>query len=275
MRSRNLWLVIVVTSGLTWTAGNALAQQVTVTTPMQSVSDRFFESSNVHWSFGVRSGPRVKTFARFGSPAPAPPPFGGFNPNAGIRGGFAVRNGDFGGRFGFNFAQGSQRTFTTTAPKITLMNGQPGFLFNGRQAPFVTGVVPVLGSGGGLPLMDNGLSNTVAARVLRGELKLPGSKRGAARQPTGASNDPAGRVQRSQPRLVITAPPSPSTLRLRRQAEQTENLERARRYFKRGREAEAKGKPLVAKHYYRLAARRADGKLNQAILARLADIRRR
>ena len=272
MSARNLWMGIVVISASTWIAGGASAQQVTVTTPMQSVSDRFYESTNVGWSFGVRSGPKVKVFGRFGSPAAAAPPFGGFDPNAGLRSGFAVRNKDFGARFGFNFAQGSQRSFTTTAPTITLTNGVPGFLFNGRQVPFVTGVVPVLGFGGALPPGGHRPSDTVAARVLRGELKLPGRRRGAALQPAQASDEPAERAQPARPPSVITAPPGPSTLRRQRQAQQAANLERAREYFQRGQKVEASGKPQVAKHFYRLAARYAGGELKQTILKRLASV---
>lgn len=243
-------------------------QQVTVTAPLRRTGDRFFESTNVHSSFGMGG----RTVARFGNPNAGQPAFGGFNPNAGIRGGTSVRNNGFGANLGFNFAQGSSRSMTTTAPVLTLSNGRPGSIFIGSRRPFVTGVVPVVGNGGGLPVQHDRGANTVAGRVLRGEVQLPGrgrngngEKRSPSRAPKTAAR-PAGRV--------ITAPLAPSEIRRQQQAGQTANFEAARKNFLRGQLAEQNGKPQVARIYYRMAARKASGDLRESILKRLEAVNR-
>ena len=54
-----------------------------------------------------------------------------------------------------------------------------------------------------------------------------------------------------------------------RAARQATRTEEADSYFARGQQAEADGKPNVAKIYYQMAARRATGELKQQVQARL------
>lgn len=254
-------------------------QQVTVTTPLQSVGERFFESTNVGFSFGVGSGSNVRTFARFGGGV-TPPPFGGFDPNAGLSSGFQVRRGDFSANFGFNFAQGSQRTFTTVAPKLTLTNGVPGSLFIGTQRPFVTGVVPIVGPGVGFFSVPPS-QPTIAARVLSGELALPRSVRRPELDPPLGRNRAESSLLKQRPgshvvrNTAAAVPPSPTEQRRQRAAQQAADLLAAREHFQRGRDAEAAGKPQVAVIFYRLAARKASGELHDEILSRMAALESR
>jgi len=121
----------------------AAQTMVTTTTPLQSNSESFFESSGVGWS--VR---RPGFFATFGGRGPMPVPFGLFDPNAGIQSGFSVRNGDWRANFNFHFAQGIQRFSSTTAPVLTSIPGQPASFFSGTRRPFVIGLTPIVpGSG--------------------------------------------------------------------------------------------------------------------------------
>jgi len=48
---------------------------------------------------------------------------------------------------GFGGSQGSSRGNSTVAPSVTTMSGYPGWMSSGRQVPFVTGLVPVVGNG--------------------------------------------------------------------------------------------------------------------------------
>jgi hypothetical protein len=61
----------------------------------------------------------------------------------------------------------------------------------------------------------------------------------------------------------------PATEQARRLAQRDVRASEAQQYFERARQAEADGKPSVAKIYYRMAVRRADGDLKEQALARL------
>lgn len=58
----------------------------------------------------------------------------------------------------------------------------------------------------------------------------------------------------------------------RRVAQQRTRGEEAENYFERGQQAEAEGKPKIARVYYQMAARRAAGDLKQKALARLEAV---
>ena len=132
--------VCVLTLAVCGSDREAAAQtMVTTTTPLQANSESFFESSGVGWS--VR---RPGFFASFNSGGPIPPPFGGFNPQAGIQSGFQLRNGPWTGNLFFNFAQGTQRFSSTTAPVLTSIPGQPASIFSGTTRPFVIGLQPIV-----------------------------------------------------------------------------------------------------------------------------------
>ena len=85
--------------------GQLLAQQVTTQMPFQTHGTRFFEQSNIGWS--IQSPNYFVSFNGGG----ATPPFGGFQPNAGLSGGFTAGNT----RLNFNFAQGASSTSSTIA----------------------------------------------------------------------------------------------------------------------------------------------------------------
>ena len=122
------------------TASHLAAQtMVTTTTPLQSNSESFFESSGIGWS--VR---RPGFFASFGGRGPMPVPFGLFDPNAGLQSGFSVRKGDWRANFNFHVAQGIQRFSSTTAPVLTSIPGQPASFFSGTRRPFVVGLTPIV-----------------------------------------------------------------------------------------------------------------------------------
>ena len=138
----------------------AFAQQINVTTPINSVGSSFFETFGTSFGFslpgGSGSGSRVVgllpngqltpnvTFSQngFGS---AIPPFGGYYPNSGATFGLVNFSRDGGGfSLGFNLAQGSNRSSISSSPSLTLTNGGIGSFSNGAFNPFVTAVTPVV-----------------------------------------------------------------------------------------------------------------------------------
>ncbi len=77
----------------------------------------------------------------FGSTVPQ---FGGFDAATAANFGFAILS-DIEVFFLLQAAQGDDRTNVLQAPKVTLFNGQTGFVSDTSQRPFVTSVVPVVG----------------------------------------------------------------------------------------------------------------------------------
>jgi general secretion pathway protein D len=74
----------------------------------------------------------------------ADPMYGGFNPDSGLRMGFALLS-DIEAYFFINATQGDSRSNVLQAPKVMIFNGQQGSVVDSTQSPFVTSVVPVVG----------------------------------------------------------------------------------------------------------------------------------
>jgi hypothetical protein len=112
----------------------------TVGAPFHSVNSSFFERIGVGWQL---QGDNF--FARFGGFGPAIPPFGGYQPGAGITGGFAFNGGGLRGNLFFEASQGSRTSFVSQTPMLTLTSGFPGFISDTSISPFVIGFTPVVG----------------------------------------------------------------------------------------------------------------------------------
>ena len=127
--------------------GAASAQQATISTPFNSVSDSFFERVGTSWGFnagGVR--------ARFGGGNPGVPPFGRFDPNAGLRTGVGFVGPGGNGFLNLAMGQGSRQSLVSQTPSVTMMNGGRGFVSDSSQSPFVIGYMPVVG---GFPVLGS------------------------------------------------------------------------------------------------------------------------
>lgn len=139
-------------------------QQINVQTPLNTVSDSFFSRNGVNFGFslpgGRGNGSRIVGLSPLGQLTPnlnfnqngfggAIPPFGGFDPNSSARFGFSNINPNGSGfSLGFDFGSGSSRSSVSQVPSVTVPNGFGGSIANGSSRPFVTGVIPVVSSGG-------------------------------------------------------------------------------------------------------------------------------
>jgi hypothetical protein len=119
--------------------GHASAQMIGVTTPGQSLGSGFSES------FGTSGSVRGPNWF-MNNNLQVVPPFGPSIANTGTRGGFGFGGNGVSGNLGFHFAQGSDRSIVSSAPSVTLMDGQPGGIVSGQTRPFVMGVSPVVGA---------------------------------------------------------------------------------------------------------------------------------
>jgi len=118
----------------------AVAQdQITVSTPFQSITDSF--SENFGFGFGF-SGPGF-FFNNGGGGIGATAPFG--PPPSGATFGAGGRIGNLNFRWNAFAGQGSSRTMVAESPSLTMMNGTGGFIVSGSVRPFVMGIVPVVG----------------------------------------------------------------------------------------------------------------------------------
>jgi len=271
--------VIALAAGIGLGAGHAPAQQVTAGVPVQRLGDGFFESFGVGWGLNWKNG-----FFRFGGPGPGLPPFGNFDPNAAARLGFGFRAGGANGYFNAFFGQGYRQSLAGQMPILTLTNGIPGFIADQTISPFVTGWVPVVGTGYVPPLdVEIGSSGTGAdavrdalARVRSGLPALPPAadtpkepkppKAVQASSPAGTS---ALAGTSARPSSAAQAAPSVAEARRLRAADEAQSNADGQRWLDDGQKAESAGKPGMARVYYQRAAHRATGELKQRAAQRL------
>lgn len=238
--------------GLAALPGSAGAQVVMMQSPLQSNGSSFYEHSHIGWSI---HNPHY--FMNFNGGGGAPP-FGGYQPNAGLNGGFAVN----GNPFNFSFGQGASIYSTSSTPVLTTTSGYPGYIFVGRDRPFVTGVAPVVGGGfasvppvGPLQArMATGQLRTEQGRIVPPEIPLDQLPR--------APLPAAGQARNALPPAPTPDNPSKKSGDLTA-AEQLE----------RGAAAEKDGRPGVAKIYYQLAATKGDAIIKAEAARRLENLK--
>ena len=284
-------------------SGSAEAQffgpQTTITTPTHNISDSFYERNGIDFDFDI-GGFKF----RQGSFDAAIPSVGGYTGDrAGATWGLAARKGKNRARMRFAFGQGSNRTHSMQAPVVTVANGRQGFVTNTTQIPFVTNVIPFVNDwrGGGMnfvppnfasmpgygaapitsvtPYYGNataGLEDRMRAAALAASRDDRRPRRSKSRdsKPRGETSDEPNVDQHTQrlyeARGSSAGQPAPSIASIRAsqadadEAEQAEALSQ----YRRGQDAEARGKPGVAKIYYRKALRSASGSLREEIEAR-------
>lgn len=255
---------------------------------------------------------------------PAVPQFGGYQPGAGMTGGFHVRHRGFNWSLNWEASQGYRQSLVSQTPSITLMNGQTGFISDTSQSPFVISYIPVVGgiprvpypyatmaypgytmAPGLLPAVpaDNRVqafrrqqamqnqadakqvalrraaealaqppapANRAPQKAAQGDLELAGP---AAAAPA-VRDDGAGRkLASAQASSAGRAAPSVAEARRLHQLEQAAQENEARALLERGLTAEEGGKPKLAKIYYNMAIKRAEGKLRGQVQARLDALR--
>lgn len=264
------------------------SQQLAVGTPFGSINDGYYESYGVSWNVGWRGG-----FARFGMPGQSIPPFGKFDPSAGIQTGWRFGNGNIHGSIGFSAAQGSNRSFTSQTPFVTVLNGYPGAFYDFSQSPFVTGYVPVVGDcpafgptmPGVVPQDNTGDPNSLdRVQVMRhllaernqgtpaeandvdpGRAMLPRRTVAAA-----AESKPVARPEEHSA-AALPAPSVAEAKRLRELEEKSADGDVAV-LFEKAKAAEENHQPQVAKIYYQMVVRRAQGDLKQTAERRLKEL---
>jgi hypothetical protein len=234
-----------------------LAQQANISTPFNAAGSGFYEQIGVSW--GLRGN---GWFANFPGPPPAPP-FGGFDPNANANFGFGGPNGFL----NFTAGQGANSTFTSQAPSVTVMNGATGFFSDTVQRPFVTSVIPVVGTpmapfiGPHLP----GGSSVLDERLRRLQSQ-EGAAAAASVQPPAATLPAAGSTaERGEVGVAEIKARQAAEIAARESAVQNE----VAALLEKARGAEAAGQSSLVKLYLQMAARRSTGEQLREIQGRI------
>jgi hypothetical protein len=208
-------------------------------------------------------------FFNWGGGVPARPPFGGFDPASQAQFGYGLRGGN--GNFFMNFsaAQGSRRSMSMSAPSVTLPNGGVGGIWDTSLRPFVTGWIPVVGSGGILPPMYwvSPLKERLARSALESPAMPPTASpqtsapdRGATMRPVPESSAQRGDISVAEIRQQQQREADASSRELQRLIAQAESAEQA-------------GRRGAARIAYRRAAQRAAGPLKTHLLKKLESLR--
>jgi hypothetical protein len=270
-------------------AGELPAQQVAARAHYTNVSNSFFEQTSVNWSANWGG-----FHFEFGSPASASPTVGGFTPGAGLSTGFGIANGNFNANFGLSMSQGGQQTLGSQTSMITLSNGQPGFMSDTSQTPFVIGQVPVVGGGaiplvgnipmvggpapmadigdaGGGPAWANPQGLDPIRRPAAGRDQQPGGAAGAGQALAGnaAAAQAARQLFAAQESSAGRAAPSVAEARRLHEREKAAGATDFDALMERARTAEEEGKPGVAKIYYQMVVKHASGDLKSQASRRL------
>ena len=274
-----------------------VAQQVYVSAPSINMSDSFYEWFGIDWGYQSR-GRHGSFFFNRGSSQGTIPRFGGFDPASAARLGFSSQGSGHGFFFNLTAAQGSHRSITSTTPSVNLTQGAIGSVRDIQMRPFVTGLIPVVGSGGyrvSPPVLISLKERLARLRYEQtrqtkqvkqsvspdppdvptaGEAAgLPDLVLGAAEQPTvnlthGSRPGPsASTAERGD--ISVAEIRRRQVVRSREEAEELDLL------IERAKAAELIGRFGAARVRYRQAAARATGAQQRALLEKLESIRDR
>jgi hypothetical protein len=240
------------------------AQQANIETPFRSAGHGFYEQIGIRW--GLRGNGWF-----FNSGGLAPVPFGGGDPNAAANFGFSGP----GGFFNITAGQGSDRSLVSSSPSVTVMNGGQGYFSDTTQRPFVTGLVPVVGSPIYAPPvvppfappqspLHEKLERLQAEGSLSAGVEASEADKGeSAGAPASASSAARGDLSVAEIKAAKAAEKSAREAAL--QEEIAVLLERATGKMEAGQAS-------VAKVYLQMAARKASGAQRAEILKRIESL---
>lgn len=275
---RTLFLGLCMLAGL---ARWSVAQQVTVETPFHAINDSFFERVGMSW--GLHAPGFNLQVGGFGN---ALPPFGGFQPGAGIAGGVGIAGGGLSGGLGFEASQGSRMSSVLQSPFVTTQNGFPGGVWDASLSPFVVGVVPIVGGWDWQPAALTPLSGVSKVREFRAsgqslaDLAAQPSSGGGGGRPrrvavAGVKSHPLAR-KLAQAGDSSAARPAGSVAEARRKraAEDEANQAEVEKLLAQGDRAAEKGKVKLARMCYEMAQKKATGAMLEQVQDKLDSLTR-
>ena len=239
------------------------SQQITVGAPAHAGGDSFTENIGVGFGFNI-PGSNMS----FNN---------GFNPNSGATLGFGFGGKGVNGSVNVGASQSGDRSLSMSAGTITLENGAVGSITDATYRPFVTSIVPVVGSGGAnLPI-----ANTAIDERLSRIGQVGGNVSAASGTRSGSAGSTSPQVKNStagssaaalQTPAEQNSPQSIAEIR-RQQSEQAAAAQNeVEKLLGQGRAAQAAGKSGVAKIYFQQALHKASGPSKEQALAALRSL---
>lgn len=233
------------------TARRAEAQQANVGVPFRNVGHSFYENVNLGWGLSAPGG-----FFRFN--APAPPPFGGFDPNAQASAGGRLGNGFF----SLSAGQGSNTSFGSQTVSGNMIDGSTLIVGDASLRPFVTSVIPIVASDPS-PLRE---------RLRRRATELQTNSQADNRQPVAATESASPTLIRPERSSAAAGDLSVASIRASQSSEDADRRAELETILAKARSARDGGKPGLARIYYQQALRRTSGDEAQALRKELADL---
>lgn len=309
MNRRSFVAVLLGVVALCFAPSAGSAQQFALSTPFNTLNDNFFERIGMGFGFqlqganpasgrgvvgfgpgGINPGGNI-VFSQGGFNS-ALPQFGGHDANTDATLGFGLVKGGNGAFFNLAAGQGSTRSMTNQTPVIVLPNGVQGTISDTSQTPFVTSVIPVVGSGFGPS--DFGLGGSgggvrwVSPLQDRMErfYELQRQKKSSSAQRAEAAALELGNENLSrEEKLSLKADASRGSsagygdlsvaeIKSQQAAEVAAKQQELAGLMERAKGAEEAGKANVAKIYYRQALARATGDLREEIQSKLQTLGR-
>ena len=283
-------IALLATGGLASLSGVGQAQMIRTALPFTNINDSFYERIGIDFGFSLRGsrgnptadqargvfgyGPGGQilpnlTFSQ-GSVNSAIPPFGVYDPAADATFGYRVQNGKGGYHLGFRMGKGSTRTLTNTTPVLMTRNGIPGTIYNGTLNPFVTGLVPVVGSRG-YPLPFSGPTVTISPLEMKlrqlhmdhqAGISTPSAETPSATDPRETPFTPAGvdsGIQSTANRGDLSVKEIKRLRALALENESATNHAKVEELIRKSAKARLDGNPGAARSYLRTAIRYSTG----------------
>jgi hypothetical protein len=250
---RRALLIAAIAALLSVKASHSLAQQANVGVPFRNGGHSFYENVNLGWGLSAPGA-----FFRFN--APAPPPFGGFDPNGQATLGGGLAGGRGSGFFQLNAGQGSNTSFGSQTVSGTLLDGTTLVVGDQSLRPFVTSVVPVVASDPS-PLRER----------LRRSAELQAARQatpGAALQRANESPTQTTAHERS---TAATGDLSVAAIRAQQAQAEAEKREETAALLGKARAAREEGKVGVARVYYQQVLRRISSDETRSIREEAAE----
>lgn len=232
--------------------GDAVAQQVNVGVPFRGIGHSFHEGVNLSW--GLRT---PGAFFQFN--APAPPPFGGFDPNAQATIGGAAG----GGFFRLSAGQGANSTFGGQTVSGNMIDGSTLVVGDASLRPFVTGMIPVVASD------PSPLREKLRRRALE-SLSNESSESSVTRVTSGHAESKQESVRARS--SAATSDLSVAAICSQQAAEDAILKQELQDILAKARLARSQGKPSVSRIYFQQALRRLSGRHAAEVEKELAGL---